>query len=98
VTTWAQALDAFEDRLALQRAELDRGLLQSVPPFVAPLGMGPLEGEHLDRAIRLLDDAHDLEAELEGAIAHTREDLSVVGTLLASTGPAARASFVDTAL
>jgi hypothetical protein len=95
VTTWAETLDAFEARIAAQRDALDRGELEVVPPFVAPLGIGALAGADLDRARALLNESEDLVAELEGALQHTREDLQVVQQLVKSTAAAPTARFVD---
>jgi hypothetical protein len=98
MTTWAETLDRFEARLAQQRAALDRGELAPVPPFVPPKGLGELRGADLDRARALLNEAEDLQAEIEGALAHTREDLTVVRRLVASTAGTPTARFVDASL
>ena len=98
MTTWRETLDAFEQRLADQRAALDRGELEAVPAFVPPLGLGELRGADLDRARSLLNEADDLTAELEGALVHVREDLIVVRRLVAATGDAPAARFFDSSL
>jgi hypothetical protein len=98
MTSWAETLDAFEARIAEQRAALDRGELEVVPPFVAPPGLGELRGADLVRARALLDETDDLVTELEGTLQHTREDLMVVDQLKRSTTDAPVARFIDTAL
>lgn len=95
MTTWAETLDAFEARIAAQRDALDRGELETIPPFLPPAGLEPPRGAELIRARALLTESEDLVAELEGGIAHTREDLAVIRAVVASTGAAPVARFVD---
>jgi hypothetical protein len=98
VSDWAEALDAFERRIAEQRAALDLGEAGELEPFVPPRRLGTLPPELEERARQLLAEATDVEAELAGALAHLGEDLAVVRKLTAATGRPAGARFIDTAL
>jgi hypothetical protein len=98
VSDWAAALDAFERRIAEQRAALDGGDESGLAPFVPPERLGPLPPELAERARALLAEATDVEAELQGALAHIGEDLAVVRRLDAAVGRPAGARFVDTSL
>ena len=68
VSGWPGVLDAYEARLAAQRAGLDSGDVE-VAPFEPPAGLGPLPADLADRAARLLADARVLEAELAERLA-----------------------------
>lgn len=98
VDEWTDALDAFERRIAEQRAALDRGEAGDLPPFEPPARLGPMPPDLRARAERLLAEVTDVEAELAGALAHISADLAVVRKLNASTGHADGARFLDTAL
>lgn len=95
---WALALDEFERRILEQRAALDIGEAGDVPAFVPRPDLGAMPPELLSRAQALLAEAKDVEAELAGALAHVGQDLAMVRRLSASTGRAAGAQFLDTAL
>jgi hypothetical protein len=94
--TWPDVLDAFEARIVEQRSLLDAGEAGTVAPFEPPAGLGPLPAALLPRARTLLEESVDLVAELQGNVAHLKQDLAVVRTVGASTGRAAGARFVDT--
>ena len=95
---WADVLDAFERRIERQRAALDLGEAGDIPPFVPSDRLGPLPPEMEARARDLLAQAKDVEAELAGALVQIGQDLAVARKLNASSGHAAGARFVDTAL
>lgn len=93
---WTEALDAFEARLAEQRAALDGGEAGEVAPFAPPGGLGPLPPSLLERANALAGEAADLVQELTGNVVALRQDLAVVDTVGASTGRASGARLIDT--
>jgi hypothetical protein len=96
MASWAAVLDDFEQRIAGQRAALDRDEPPTVEEFAPPSGLAPLPAALLPRAETLLRESVDLVAELAGSVAHLKQDLAVVRTVGASTGRAAGARFVDT--
>lgn len=95
---WTEVLDAIEARVAAQRAALDADEAGDLGPFAVPAGVGPLPAALEARAVALLAECRDVEAELAGALVHVGQDLAVVRKLGASTAPVPGARFLDTAL
>ena len=93
---WAEVLDAFEARIADQRAALDDGDAGEVAPFDAPDDLGPLPAHLHERATALAREAEDLVAELHGNVAALKQDLAVVRRVEASAARTGGARFVDT--
>ena len=88
---WTTALDAFEARLAAQRAALDEHD-PDVAPFIPPADLGPLPVELLSRAQDLLGRARALEHDLATRVA-------AAGAAVADAAPRAAAAspaFLDT--
>ena len=98
MSSWTATLDEIEQRIAAQRAALDVGDAPDLPAFVPLDDLGPLPPELEARAVALLAESKDVEAELAGALAHVGQDLAMVRRLDAATGRAEGARFLDTSL
>ena len=98
-SSWDAVLDEFAVRLADQRAALDAGEPDRVPPFVPPASIGPMPVVLRGRAEGLLRAALELEAEMaESLAANARESHATRRFALATSAPAPSASFFDNSL
>lgn len=92
---WDSVLDVFSARLSEQRAALVAGRADDVPPFAPPPGIGAVPDRLRRRAEALLQEATELQAELEAMMAATSREVQVVRRVVASAASAPPAHFVD---
>lgn len=95
---WHAALEAFAARLAQQRAALEAGGAGDVGPFAPPPGLGSCPPALRSRVAELLQEATELQAQLEMALAATGREILVVHRLMADQGRPAPARYVDRGL
>lgn len=69
--SWESTLDAYAGRLDEQRAALEAGEPDTVPPFEPPTAIGPLPVTLRARAENLLHEAMVLETAMEASLAAT---------------------------
>lgn len=97
--SWDAVLDDFAARLADQRAALDAGEPDRVPPFAPPVSIDPLPPALRDRAEALHRSAVELEAEMAASLsANARESQVVRRFALATAAPSPSASYIDDSL
>lgn len=92
---WPETLEAFADRLADQRAALEVGTAGEAGPFAPPPGLGPCPQALRRRAAELLQEAIELQAQLEMALAVTSREILVVRQLVADHERPTPARYVD---
>lgn len=98
IAAWELALDAFAARLADQRAALHAGQPDEIAPFSPPPSLGPLPAELQHRAEGLLQEAAEVQAQLEASLAATGREVQVVRRLVATRPVQDTARYVDRAL
>lgn len=98
IAAWELALDGFAARLADQRAALHAGGPDALVPFAPSPSMGPLPAELRARAEGLLQEAAEVQAELEASLAATGREVKVVRRLIAAGPAPGVARYVDRGL
>lgn len=96
MTAWDDALDAFEVRLAVQRTALDAGA--PTAPFAPPPELGPCPQRLQQRAADLLQEATELQAEIEMALNSITREMAMVRRLAAAHAEPVLARLVDRGL
>jgi hypothetical protein len=94
---WVEVLDTYEAVLRAQQGALDADDVTDVR-FVPVDDLGPIPPALADRARELLAASLDLEAELAGALAAVREDLTVARRVQSATAEPGVARFIDEAV
>lgn len=97
-TCWHAALDEFAARLAGQRAALEDGNPDDVPPFAPPPTIGPIPDELRERARNLLQEAIELQAEMSTHLAAANREIQVVRRFMGATASPTGTTYVDDSL
>lgn len=96
--SWDEVLESFATRLDDQRAALEAGEVDAVPPFAPPPSIGPFPARLRCRAEGLLQEAAELQAEMAARLASTTREVQAVRRFLATAGRPVAAAYVDESL